>query len=65
MTRQDRVERQKEAFKSKMFSKVNSWLADFDSKATLSETPIIEANPKLIGLLPCNFRPSLEQEEEE
>jgi hypothetical protein len=41
VSKQERVEREKEAFKSKMFSKVNSWLADFDSKATLSDTPLI------------------------
>lgn len=65
VSKQERVEREKEAFKSRMFSKVNTWLADFDSKATLSETPVIQANQKLLGLIPSNFRPSIENEDEE
>jgi hypothetical protein len=62
----ERVEREKEAFKSKMLSKVSGWLADLDSK-TLSETPIPQVNPKLAGLmapLPSNYRPSLEEDQE-
>lgn len=65
MGHEERVAREKEAFKSKLFSKVNTWLADFDSKATLSETPVIMENPKLAGLIPSNFRPSIEQPDED
>lgn len=46
------MEREKEAFKSKLFSKVNTWLADFDKKPE-------------IDLPPLNFCPSLEHDDDD
>jgi len=32
VTKQERIENEKEQYKQKMWSKVNSWLADYDHK---------------------------------
>lgn len=33
VTKEERIEREKAAYKQKMWSKVNTWLADIDHKA--------------------------------